>query len=293
MKIDVILITYNQEQYIAQAVESILMQRVNDDVQVRVIIADDCSKDKTLEIIKSYEKKSLFPFVYLAADINLGISKNYQRAFAACDGDYIAILEGDDWWSSPNHIEQHIRFLDAHKECSMSMNTITLVTPETQESKPPYWGYGNNDVFYVDTKCQISEGNQLGNLSACVLRKCFVQQLPLTLYDLYIADWMLGVMLSQKGPIALLRDSSSVYRTNSKSQWASLTKKNQIKQLLNLSKQYDASQNGKYHQYWKLYRRNLINKNKRYLMPPQLYKLLKQIADLIKKCKQLCQPTNK
>ena len=57
MQVDVVLITYNQEQYVAQAVEGILMQRVNDDVQVRVIVADDCSKDKTLEIIKSYEKK--------------------------------------------------------------------------------------------------------------------------------------------------------------------------------------------------------------------------------------------
>lgn len=282
MKIDIILITYNQEQYIAQAVESVLMQRVDDDVQMRVIVADDCSKDNTLEIIKSYEEKSSFPFVYLSNENNLGISKNYQRSFAACDGDYIAILEGDDWWSNPNHIEQHIRFLEAHKECSMSMNAITLFTQETQESKPPYWGYGD-DVLYVDTKRQISEGNQLGNLSACVLRNSCVQQLPLTLYDLYIADWMLGVMLSQKGPIGLLKDSSSVYRINSKSQWASLTKKNQIKQLLNLSKQYDAFQNGKYHQYWKQYRKKMINQNKRYLMPPFLYKLLKSIADFINK----------
>ena len=78
MQLDILIISYNQEQYIAQAVESILMQRVSDDVQVRVIVADDCSKDNTLEIIKSYEEKSPFPFVYLAADTNLGISKNYQ-----------------------------------------------------------------------------------------------------------------------------------------------------------------------------------------------------------------------
>ena len=96
MKIDIILITYNQEQYIAQAVESILLQRVNDDVQVRVIVADDCSTDKTLEIIKSYEDKSPFPFVYLSVEDNMGHVRNYQRAFAACVGDYVAILEGDD-----------------------------------------------------------------------------------------------------------------------------------------------------------------------------------------------------
>lgn len=282
MKIDIILITYNQEQYIAQAVESVLMQRVDDDVQMRVIVADDCSKDNTLEIIKSYEEKSSFPFVYLSNENNLGISKNYQRSFAACDGDYIAILEGDDWWSNPNHIEQHIRFLEAHKECSMSMNAITLFTQETQESKPPYWGYGD-DVLYVDTKRQISEGNQLGNLSACVLRNSYVKELSSSLYDLYIADWMLGVMLSQHGLIGLLRESSSVYRTNSNSQWASLGKRQQIKQLLDLSKHYDKFQNGKYHQYWKLYRRNVINKNKRYFIPPIIYSFLKKIYSVFNK----------
>lgn len=282
MKLNIVLISYNQEQYIAQAVESILMQRVNDDVQVRVIVADDCSKDNTLEIIKSYEKKSPFPFVYLPVEKNLGISKNYQRAFAACDGDYIAILEGDDWWSSPNHIEQHIRFLCTHKECSMSMNTITFYAQETQTSKLPYWGYGDADVFYVDTECQITQGNQLGNLSACVFRNSCIKQLPASLFGISIADWMLGVMLSQEGSIALLKESTSVYRTNANSTWASLSRKQQVKRMLKLSKQYDKYQNGQYHIYWKRFRRKLINRNKRYLMPPLLYKFLKVLVGFCK-----------
>ncbi len=282
MKLNIVLISYNQEQYIAQAMESILMQRVNDDVQVRVIVADDCSKDNTLEIIKSYEKKSPFPFVYLPVEKNLGISKNYQRAFAACDGDYIAILEGDDWWSSPNHIEQHIRFLCTHKECSMSMNTITFYAQETQTSKLPYWGYGDADVFYVDTECQITQGNQLGNLSACVFRNSCIKQLPASLFGISIADWMLGVMLSQEGSIALLKESTSVYRTNANSTWASLSRKQQVKRMLKLSKQYDKYQNGQYHIYWKRFRRKLINRNKRYLMPPLLYKFLKVLVGFCK-----------
>lgn len=282
MQLDILLISYNQEQYIAQAVESILMQRMNDDVQVRVIVADDCSKDKTLEIIKSYEEKSPFPFVYLAADTNLGISKNYQRAFAVCVGDYITILEGDDWWSSPNHIEQHIRFLDTHKECSMSMNTITYYAQETQDYEPPYWRYGDADVFYVDTECQITQGNQLGNLSACVFRNSCIKQLPDSLFGIPIADWMLGVMLSQQGSIALLKESTSVYRINANSKWASLSRKQQVKRMLELSKQYDKYQNGHYHIYWKRYRRKLINRNKRYLMPPLLYKFLKILVGFCK-----------
>ena len=93
MKIDIILIAYNQERYIAQAVKSIIMQQVDKNVEVRVIVADDCSDDKTLDIIKSYEATSPFPFVYLDNKTNVGHVLNYQRAFSACNGDYIAVRE--------------------------------------------------------------------------------------------------------------------------------------------------------------------------------------------------------
>ena len=286
MKLDIILITYNQEQYIAQAVESILMQRVNDDVEVCVIVADDCSTDKTLEVIKSYKAKSTFPFIFLDSDHNLGISKNYQRAFAACHGDYVAVLEGDDWWSSPNHVEQHICFLDSHRECSMSMNKMTFVSQSSQEFRIQGWGW-NDDVHYVDTKEQISAGNQLGNLSACVLRNACIQALPQSLFDIPIADWMLGVMLSQQGLLAILKESTSVYRTNENSQWASLTKRKQYKRLLFLAKLYDEYQNGKYHEYWKHF---IAKTKKRYrcklrdYLPPFIYQLLKTTySSIIKK----------
>lgn len=285
MKLDIILITYNQEQYISQAIESILLQRVNDDVQVRVIVADDCSIDDTLDIIKSYESKSPFPFLFLENNQNLGISKNYQRAFATCDGDYIAILEGDDYWSSPDHLEQHIRFLDAHHECSMSMNNITYMKQESSKIFAPFWNY-TDDVYYVDTKKQIVEGNQLGNLSACVFRNACIQALPQSLYDIPIADWMLGVMLSQQGLLAILKESTSVYRTNENSQWASLSKKKQYKQLLELAKLYDEYQDSRCHEYWKQF---IAKTKKQYRcklrdwLPPCLYKFLKTIYSQITK----------
>ena len=283
MKVDVILVSYNQEKFIAQAMESIIMQQVDDYVDVNVLIADDCSSDATLEIIKTFEKQSPFPFLYLKNDKNLGISHNYQRAFAACDGDYIAILEGDDWWSSPNHIEQHIRFLCTHKECSMSMNTITFYAQETQKSKPPYWGYGNYEVYYVDTKRQISEGNQLGNLSACAFRTSCIKQLPDSLYSISIADWMLGVMLSQQGLIALLKESTSVYRTNANSTWASLTKAQQKARMITLADKYDNYQNGKYHAYWGLFKMSLSKYHWKDFVPPILIKWGKIVLHPLRK----------
>lgn len=315
MKVDVILISYNQEKYIAQALNSILMQRVEDDVQLRVIIADDCSTDSTLDIIKNIDSKQYEmvsdialtrqqalelhlakQFVYLQSDHNLGISKNYKRAFEVCDGDYIAILEGDDFWSSPYHIEQHIRFLDSHRECSMSMNKITYLKQERSEFIAPIWDY-KEDVRYVDTETQIASGNQLGNLSACVFRGLCIHALPLSLYEMSIADWMLGVMLSQQGLLAILKESTSVYRTNENSQWASLTPDEQRKRMIMLARQYDEYQNGLYRDYWVLFANKLnpIKDSKRKLrdyIPPFFHHLLKSFCPPILK-RKLCIKTSK
>lgn len=301
MKVDILLISYNQEPFIAQAVESIMMQRVNEDVELRVIVADDCSIDNTLEIIHQYDQKQyeklqsigindeqaiamrmLLPFVYLDTKQNLGISKNYCRAFSACDADYIAVLEGDDYWSSPYHIEQHIRFLDNHRECSMSMNTITFMKHERNEFVAPCW-YWDGDVRFVDTKCQISEGNQLGNLSACVFRNSCIQALPQSLYELSIADWMLGVMLSQQGLLAILKESTSVYRTNENSKWAALSSAQQKERMYAGSIAYDKFQNGLYHAYWEIFR-NKLNRKITYkdFLPPFIFPLAKWLKKALR-----------
>lgn len=232
MKIDIILITYNQEQYIAQALESILMQRVNDDVHVRVIVADDCSKDKTLEIIKSYEEKSPFPFVYLPAEENLGHVRNYQRTFAACDGDYVAILEGDDYWINSLHIQTHVDFLQSHKDCALS-------------TSHPIVFYEEDAIFVPQNRIELlSEGykyrslreeiilNAFANLSACVIRNDMLRKLDERIYTCSILDWPMYVNLAQYGSLCLMSGSSNVYRVKKSGEYAGLRKEEQMQRDL-------------------------------------------------------------
>ena len=113
--IDVILCCYNQENTIQQALESIYSQKTDD--VVNIIVADDMSNDKTLEIIKSIPKKKGFEISILESENRLGLEKNYQRAFAHCKNEFVFILEGDDWWSSENHIKQHVIFFTGESGC--------------------------------------------------------------------------------------------------------------------------------------------------------------------------------
>ena len=251
--IDIILFCYNQEQYIEQALRSIYTQELPEGVKARIIVADDCSPDNTLAIIKRLAPESPFPMMFLLEEPNMGISKNYKRSFAATTADYIFILEGDDYWL-PNHFGQHILFWQQHHDCSMAMSRIKVIRvgndgAETIEQAGK-WNYPS-DPYFVDLHKQIAEGNQLGNLSACSFRGDLLRALPESLFEIPIADWMIGVMMAENSPIALLSESSSVYRVKESGVWAGHSRWQQHKIMLRDADMYDHFQNGKYHKEWR------------------------------------------
>lgn len=221
MKIDVILITYNQENYIRQAVESILMQKVNESDSLRIIVADDHSTDNTLSVIREYEKQSPVPFFYLPEAPNMGLQQNFKRAFAACDGDYTLVLEGDDYWCSPLHIEQHVRFLEEHKECSMSVNGIVLLWQESSLFELNY--IGNTATCHRINLPQQIMDNHVGNHSACCYRTNILHTLPDSFFGDTFDDWLLGMWFCKYGFIAILPEYTSVYRKHAKGQWTGYT----------------------------------------------------------------------
>lgn len=274
--IDIILFCYKQEQYIEQALWSIYAQELPKDVTARIIVADDCSPDNTLKIIKRLAPESPFSMEFLQEEPNMGISKNYKRSFAATKADYVAILEGDDYWI-PNHLMQHIEFLQNHPECSMSMNEITFMQEKTGEMHVGVMVKPGNEYLMVNTKKQIVEGNQLGNLSACMFKGQYLRELPDTLFDMPIADWMLGVMLSQRGDIGILKGSTNVYRVKASGEWAGHSKWKQYRLMLKEAEIYDRFQNGKYHQEWMAFKRNCkreIRNNWVHYLPDWLQRLI-------------------
>jgi hypothetical protein len=97
MKLSIILITYNQEKYLEKSIESILNQHFLSEAEI--IVADDYSTDKSFSIIQEKLRGCKWPVHYLPNNQNIGISANYQRAIQACSGEYIGVMEGDDYWT--------------------------------------------------------------------------------------------------------------------------------------------------------------------------------------------------
>lgn len=237
-QIDIILCCYQAEKTIVKALQSIYAQLMDASYQLHVIVADDCSKDNTLSLIKEIDvPNSNLTVEYLPNSHNLGMVKNYQRAFKACAGEYVFILEGDDWWSSPYHVRQHVDYLQTHNDISMSMNRITHyyeLTGSYSSSWEPLWG--GVKLFNIHEQIRY---NVLGNLSACCFRGTYIRQLPDKLFELSFADYLLGSIMAEYGDIAILEESTSVWRHREDSQWGSLNGRQRRKGIKSMCSKYD------------------------------------------------------
>lgn len=253
MKINVILITYNHSQYIRQALDGLIIQDVPCDVEV--IVADDASSDDTISIIKEYAKTSSFEFRFFPKTDNLGFIKNYKRAFDACSGDYIALLEGDDYWNSPHHIYNHIQFLEKHSECSMSYNRHIRFWVDENRYETPEWS--SEQDYELITSERMALGNCIGNLSCCVFRTRNIRRMNQQIFDMEFADWLLGMVMGQYGPLAYQKEITSVYRIHGGGQWSRMTEEEQTHKLLETIDIYDKFLDNKYTKEFILHKKRL------------------------------------
>ena len=129
IKVSVIVITYNHEKYIRKALDSILMQKV--DFKYEILVGDDASIDSTPEIIREYKEKYPEYFNISLREKNLGGTRNSYELMMMAKGDYIANLEGDDYWIDENKLQKQVDFLEKHD------NFVGCVS----------------DFMYVDEKC--------------------------------------------------------------------------------------------------------------------------------------------
>ncbi len=114
--VSVCMITYNHEPYIRKAVEGVLMQQCTFDFEL--IIGEDFSTDKTRKICQEFS--SQYPNIkLLPSEMNLGMKKNFVRTLNSCSGKYIALCEGDDYWTDPYKLQKEFDFLEANIDYGM------------------------------------------------------------------------------------------------------------------------------------------------------------------------------
>lgn len=215
--ISVIVISYNQEKYIAECLQGILAQK--GDFRIELVIGDDASRDSTAEIIQRYVRNfgEQMSVKVVSSDENVGMTRNFQRCLYACTGDFIAVCEGDDYWIDPLKLQKQMRFLVEHPDCSVCFNRIYMYFQNTGEFsvfEPDVKLVGN-----VFTTADLVSEHFIGNLSCCMYDAKYIGQVRSDLFDLFIGDWMFNIYYSQFGKIGYLEEAMSVYRKHDGGVW--------------------------------------------------------------------------
>ena len=110
VKVIVAITTFNLEQYIEEALDSVLAQETN--FEYKIVVADDCSKDNTLKILQNYSMKHPEKIVVLDSDKNVGALANSNRIFENLQCEYFTFLDGDDYWVGKDRLQRQVDFLE-------------------------------------------------------------------------------------------------------------------------------------------------------------------------------------
>ena len=202
MKINVIVTTYNHEKYITQCLESVLEQK--GDFQIEVIVGDDCSTDNTRKIIKEFEERYPKIISVLPMEKNLGITKNLKRCLDACSGEYIAICEGDDYWTDEYKLQKQMTLLETHQDFSMCFSALMIY----HEDKDIFKRHSGQKLLKKEflTTEDLVQKNYIGNFSCCMYRGEVVRKLPQGIFEFFTVDWMFNICCSQFGDIGYIKD---------------------------------------------------------------------------------------
>lgn len=256
--LQVVLITYNHAKYIRQTLETVLMQET--DFNFNIIVADDCSTDQTIELIRQMEQTTDIQFVYLPASKNVGIMHNYKRAFAVCDARYVAVLEGDDLWTDKKRLQKHVDFLESHCECVMSFNRFLVKNFEegSVHLQPRFAGQDETQYFKYVTGHDLAYNNLIGNFSTCVYRTGVLQAVPEQLYDMDGYDWLMNLMVSRIGYIGCLIQPMSIYRIHSNGVWSGQSEQEKKKKMIEAIDVYDNYTEKEFHQGFMEHKNRLV-----------------------------------
>ncbi|TSJ62000.1 glycosyltransferase [Starkeya sp. 3C] len=217
-----LIVCYNQANFIAEAMESVLAQR--GDFYHDIVVADDGSTDGTADIVRDYCEKHKWRMRSIGDGVNRGISGNFRRGFASAGGAYLAVLEGDDYWSDRDKIAKQVAFLDANPDCSMVFSKIEVKTPgkwrhSTLERQDRL---RKNKLDAADFLADPSL-NLIANLSSCMFRSDLMKALPNVLFRHRLSEMGLAFYLDRFGAIGYLNQPMSVYRQHPQGVWSGAT----------------------------------------------------------------------
>jgi glycosyltransferase involved in cell wall biosynthesis len=204
-RVTVLVMTYNHERFIRQAIDSALMQRTEFDYEI--LISEDYSTDSTRQIVHEYAARH--PHVRLIlSDQNLHCNEVVARGIRDARGEFVALLDGDDCWLSAEKLQKQVDFLDAHPECTLCFHQA-LVRDDIDGTPDWYWTPAHQREF--STLEDIWMGNFIATCST-MFRRYALTPLPDWYSTFPVTDWPLHILNAEKGNIGYINEVMGLYR---------------------------------------------------------------------------------
>lgn len=180
--VSVTIVTYNQKEYLKEAIDSTLAQTYEN---LEIIIADDCSTDGSQALAKEYQNRYPDKFVLKLAEKNMGVTANCNEAHKACTGKYVAWFAGDDLME-PKKIKTQVDYLEKNPDCNVVYHNLRVFDSATGKHLRYY--NGKKGYYTGDVKVLIKYGTFNGGCSNMVRRSAtpeegFDMRLPVA------SDW--------------------------------------------------------------------------------------------------------
>lgn len=233
--VDVAMGTYNHEKFIAQALESVLMQKT--DFPYRIIICDDFSTDKTRSIIMSYVEKYPGKIITFFPDKHYGLEhrdRPYPKVLKQCTAKYIAMLEGDDYWTDPYKLQKQVDFLEVHPDCAICFHNVNVINDSSTKNSHPFLRIKKN---YFTLKDVIAQ-NFIPTCST-MFRNGLFKDFPDWYYTMPMGDWPLHVLNAQHGDAWYIDELMASYRVHKEGSWSKLSRVDILNKTIEAAKVLD------------------------------------------------------
>jgi glycosyltransferase involved in cell wall biosynthesis len=218
MKVSVCVPTYNHESYIAQMLDGALMQQTDFDFEI--VIGDDASTDSSPAIIQRYSDQYPEKIRAFLHPENQGPKEprefagrnNVLQLVKACRGEYVAMCEGDDYWTDPLKLQKQVDFLDQRPDFAVCHHNMLV----TYEDGSPSHTFNKADQKATSTIADILEDKWFFATASWMYRNHFLTEDFADWHAKAAAgDWAIMIQLAAKGKIGYLSDIMGVYRRHS------------------------------------------------------------------------------
>lgn len=239
--VTVVITSYNHQSYIRQCVESVLAQRGS--FRLQLLIGDDLSTDRTREVLAELERDNSDVINLVFPEIHLGQNgiPLFMRMMSDARGDFIAMLDGDDYWNYPYKLQCQLDYLESHPACAMCFHEVEEIHSDGRKSLlTASTGVKRISIESILRSCPIGS-------CAPLFRSEVVCPLPSWYGAMSVGDIPLYVLAAQSGTIDFLSEVMGAWRVHPAGVWGGMDHLERRKFMIDFYLAFDKATQRRYH----------------------------------------------